>query len=116
MKKYFSKIKGKLSTKLATIGVGTAALVQSTMCNAGFDGNAGAQKVINFVFNAILLGGIVMIAMGVIQIAKAVSEGESAPPNAVPKALGFLIAGIIMCAIKTVLRGIGVPVDNFQLY
>lgn len=115
MKKYFSKIKGKLSTKLATIGVGTAALVQSTMCN-GFDGNAGAQKVINFVFNAILLGGIVMIAMGVIQIAKAVSEGESAPPNAVPKALGFLIAGIIMCAIKTVLRGIGVPVDNFQLY
>ena len=46
---------------------------------------------------------------------RAVTEGESAPPNAVSKALGFIVAGIVMCAIKSVLQALGVPVTGFKL-
>lgn len=113
MKKKISEISKKLSVKLATIGVAVSTAVGTTFCD--FDPNQGAQKVLDFIFNAMLLGGIVMIAMGAYQIVKAVSEGEAAPPNAIPKALGFLVAGLVLCAMKQILKLMGVPVDNFKL-
>lgn len=102
-----------LAAKAATVGTAVATTVGMTFCD--MDVNDTAKKIVDFVFNAMLVGGLVMIAMGVVQIAKAVSEGEAAPPNAVPKALGFVLAGIVMCAIKSLLKAIGVPVDNIKL-
>ena len=103
-----------MQAKLAAIGMAVSTVVSSTFCT-DLNVNTTAQKVIDFIFGAIQLGGVAMIAMGVIQIGKAVTEGESAPPNAVSKALGFIVAGIVMCAIKSVLQALGVPVTGFKL-
>lgn len=108
------QMKVKMPAKLMAIVAAVSSVFGSTLC-ADLNVNATAQKVIDFIFGAIQLGGVAMIAMGVIQIGKAVTEGESAPPNAVPKALGFVVAGIVMCAIKSVLTALGVPVTGFKL-
>lgn len=91
-------------------------LIDVTYCTDSFDPNNGARTILKFIFSAITLGGIVFIVMGIIQIVKAVSEGEAAPPNAIPKALGFLIGGIVMVAAKPILQtGFGISIDNFTL-
>lgn len=103
-----------MPAKLAAMGMAVCTAVGQTFCT-DLNVNTTAQKVIDFIFGAIQLGGVAMIAMGVVQIGKAVTEGESAPPNAVPKALGFVVSGIVMCAIKSVLTALGVPVTGFKL-
>lgn len=103
-----------MNSVVATLAA--AGLVSPTYCDST-DVTTVGNNVIKAVFNVLLLGGIVLAAVGVVQLVRAImeaSQGQS-QPGAVGKALGMILGGIVMAAAKTVLNALGVQTDGWSL-
>lgn len=59
------------------------------------------NKFTAMLFNIMLFGGIISLAYGVVQLFKAFTSGDS-DPRALSKGVGFVIAGIAMIAIRSI--------------
>lgn len=98
---------GKLvAASLAVLGIAP------TFCG-DTDINAVGSNVITATFNILRLGGIILTAVGVVQLVRAImeaSQGQS-QPGAVGKALGMIIGGVVMIVIPSVLEALGVSTE-----
>lgn len=96
-----SKIKAGVAAGIATLGIAP------TFCGSIDD---AANNVLNAVFTLLKFGGIILIAVGIVQLVKAImeaSQGQS-QPGAVGKALGMIVGGLFMAVIESVLSVFGI--------
>lgn len=116
--KFVNSIKEKVNSTQAKMAVGaTAALaaVAPGYCTA----DSQIQKVVNIVFGLIKFGGFVMLGVGIVQLVKTIVDivgGDQAQPNALPKALAMLAAGIVAASAQAVLKAMGVDVSNISIF
>lgn len=100
-------------------GVGAAMIaagVSPVYCTNATNVNTAASKVLKMIFNVLLFGGLIMTAVGVVSLVKAVQAGDSAAPGSIGKATGMLLGGVIMCAAKYLVEQLlGVTIDSFTL-
>ena len=115
----FKKISDKISNKVRLCAIALSVTASYAMVTTGLAsgevgiddlGSAGKtlKKIISFVFLLSKVGGFVMTIFGLVQLVKYIQNHETAAPDALPKALGLLIGGVIMFCVKDVLTAIGV--------
>lgn len=112
--KKFKEMLNKANAKLIAAGSSALAIVAPGYCTGG-DYNGAAANVITMVFNLITMGGIVLTAMGVVQLVRCIislTGGDQLQPGALGKALGMIIAGIVAATLKPLLGALGIPTDG----
>ena len=90
-----------------------AGIVSPTFCETNI--NDVGKNVITAVFSILQLGGIILAAVGIVQLVRAImeaSQGQS-QPGAVGKALGMILGGVVMAAAKAVLKALGINPDDW---
>lgn len=69
--------------------------------------NDALQNLIRFIFSTMTVGGILMIAYGMVMIVRAFSGmGDDGDPHAMTKGVGFVMGGITMCCIRYLVRAL----------
>ena len=109
--KIFNSIKEKVNNtnaKLTLAASSALATVVPGYCNTA---NNTAGKVITMMFNLISVAGLVLVALGVVQLVRAIialSSGDQLQPGQLGKALGMIVAGIVAAALKAILTSLGI--------
>lgn len=108
--KISNKIRMSIATLLAITSYATVSTGYATDVSLNDLGAAGQtlQKIISFIFLISKVGGFAMAVFGIVQLVKYIQNHETAAPDALPKALGLLIGGVIMFFVKDILKAIGV--------
>lgn len=60
------------------------------------------NKLVFMLFNIMLFGGVLSLAYGVVQLFRAFTNEES-DPRTLSKGVGFVIGGIAMIAVKSII-------------
>lgn len=111
--------KKKLALRKKIIAVASS-VMGTTVIVPGFadvDPDAAIRKIFQFVFSVLLIGGIVMLALGIKNLVSALHEGENAPPGAVGKAIGLIISGIVLAASQWIIKAVtGFDATTFSLF
>lgn len=108
----FSSIKRKVNnttTKMALGASAALAVVAPGYCTNGVNDQAG--KIINMMFNLISVAGLVLVAVGIVQLVRAIialTGGDQLQPGQLGKALGFIVAGIVAAGLKAILAALGI--------
>lgn len=111
MKKLFNNVKekfNKTSVKAVAMVDATLAAIVPGYCT---DVNGQVAKVINTIFGLIQVAGIIMIALGVVQLVRCVmslTSGDQLQPGQLGKAIGMIVAGMVAAAIQGVLTAFGI--------
>lgn len=103
--KFLTNLKNKKAEILAS-SAALAAVSSQAFCIAG-----SLNKIIELIWTLTTFAGIVMVAIGVVQLIRSVialTGGDQLQPGQLGKAIGLIAAGLAACILKTVLEGIGV--------
>lgn len=65
--------------------------------------NDTLKNMISVLFNIMVFGGVISLAYGVVELFKAFTSGDS-DPRAMSKGVGFVIGGIAMIAIRSIVK------------
>lgn len=104
----FVKSKGKrLHLKYMAV-LGTAmCCISPAYCD--INGNTAMQKFLKTLFSITVFGGIVLIAAGASSLIRTIvsmASGEQAQPGALGKGIGLVVGGIVLCALKAIVKAI----------
>ena len=121
--RFLTAVKTKAANTKTKVLMGMTAATAPVLGSLGYcaepDVNATTNKVVAAIFNIMMIGGLAMLAVGIAMLVRtiiAMSQGDQAQPGALGKAVAFVIGGVVLMAMKSVLKALGVPVDNFKLF
>ena len=100
-----------LNFKVATVATVTAGL---SVASQAFCISGQLNQILNLVWTLTTFAGIVMVAIGAVQLIRcviALTSGDQMQPGQLGKAVGLLAAGIAAAVLKTVLNGLGVATN-----
>ena len=106
-----SSIKRNVNNTTTRIALGAAAafaVIAPGYCT-GVNDQAG--KIVNMMFNLISVAGLVLVAVGIVQLVRAIialTGGDQLQPGQLGKALGFIVAGIVAAGLKAILTALGI--------
>lgn len=109
--KAINSIKKNVGIAAGTLATG-ASLTPAQASSIDF--NDTMHGVIDMIFNVLTAAGVVFIVLGVVGVFRAVSNPDQGDPHALGKGLGFLVGGIVMTTIKSILTAFGIDVDSLQ--
>ena len=112
IKEKTKKLVNKANVKVCLLVSALAGLLNDTAKKLGIeaycdiDANATVNNFMSTIFNVAMFGGIIFIAIGIAlsisTFAKA-SQGEQVPPNSIAKDIGFLVTGLVLVSLRTLL-------------
>lgn len=119
--KTIEKMKNKVKAIPASVkgaAVAAAGTVTSVVASCANDANTQLQQIMKFIFNAMIFGGVVFLALGAINIVKAVaSQDGGGDPHQLAKGIGQVIGGIVMIGAKWIVTQImGQDPTSFQFF
>ena len=109
--KFLTNLKNKVANNRAgVIAASTAALAMSSkaFCTGI---SSSLNKIIDLIWTLTTFTGIVMVAIGVVQLIRcviALTGGDQLQPGQLGKAIGLIAAGLAAVILKSVLTSIGV--------
>ena len=110
------KLVNKTSTNIAAAGAMATATVSGAFCTS--DANAMMSSVGTLIANALKIGGVAMLAFGLVSVGKHAIAGDIAnmPPGELGKSFGMIAVGVIMTAAENIIETItGVSLRDLTL-
>lgn len=116
-------VKAKVSTAVTTAATTVVMAMTPGYCaiseNSAIDANGTVGSTMKIIFNASMMAGLVMIGIGAFLLIRkliGMFSDDGPQQGGIGKGFGFLIAGIILCALRAIITAIsGVDPTTIKL-